>query len=211
MDKAQNKAMEKEIRTWQSDVELRESEDGKRELTGYAVKWEQLSQKLGWYFRFQEKFTKGAFEDSLKADDQRALWNHNTDIVLGRTKNNTLSLSEDNIGLRFTIELPSTTWGNDVYASVKRGDVDGVSFGFKKVTEEWDESDPDNVIRTIKKAQLFEVSPTPFPAYEGSSEVSARSIDSAYEDYKKANPDTPSVEINEQRKKDNKLRKKLYS
>ena len=200
--------MDKEIRMLMSAVELRESDGGKRELTGYAVKWEQLSQKLGYYYRFQEKFTNGAFSESLSNDDQRALWNHNSDIVLGRTKNNTLTLVEDSEGLRFNIDLPNTSWGNDVYESVKRGDVDGVSFGFKMQTEEWDESDPDNVIRTVKKAQLFEVSPTPFPAYEGSSEVQTRSAEESFKAYK-ATITTP--EKNEKRKRDNELRKKLYS
>lgn len=204
---------EKEIRTWMSQVELRESEDGKRKLSGYAIKWEQLSQKMGYWFRFREKFSKNAFKESIEKDDQRALWNHNTDIVLGRTKNNTLLLEEDNVGLRFEIDLPQTTWGNDIYLSVKRGDVDGVSFGFKKLGDEWDESDPDNIVRTVTKAQLFEVSPTPFPAYEGVTEVSARNIEQAYEQYKKeATPDgDKSVKIDEQRKYFNEVRKKLYS
>lgn len=167
-----------------TQVEVRTTEEeNSRQISGYAVKWEQLSQKLGWFYRFQEKFTKGAFTDSLQNDTQRALWNHNTDIVLGSTKNKTLTLEEDEVGLRFDINLPNSTWGNDVYESIKRGDVDGVSFGFSMQTEEWDESDPDNVIRTVKKAKLFEVSPTPFPAYEGSTEVQARSMDDAYKSY----------------------------
>jgi HK97 family phage prohead protease len=175
-------AVEQEIRILPSEVELRESEDGKRSINGYAVKWEQLSEKLGYFFRFREKFAKGAFADSLRNDKQKALWNHNSDFVLGSTKSGTLSLVEDEIGLRFNIDLPENTWGKDAYESIKRGDVDGVSFGFKKEVDEWDESDPDNVIRTIKKAKLFEVSPTPFPAYP-QTEVQARSVEEPYKEY----------------------------
>lgn len=174
--------MEQEIRILPSEVELRETEDGKRSINGYAVKWEQLSEKLGYFFRFREKFAKGAFVDSLRNDKQKALWNHNSDFVLGSTKSGTLSLVEDEIGLRFNIDLPENTWGKDAYESIKRGDVDGVSFGFKKEVDEWDESDPDNVIRTIKKAKLFEVSPTPFPAYP-QTEVQARSVEEPYKEY----------------------------
>ena len=196
--------MDKELRTLLQTVELRESDTGVRKLEGYAVKWEQLSQKLGYFYRFQEKFSKGAFTESLKNDTQRALWNHNTDIVLGNTKSNTLTLREDDIGLKFEVDLPNTSWGNDVYESVKRGDVDGVSFGFTQQIEEWDESDPDNIIRTIGKAKLFEISPTPFPAYEGSSTVSTRSADDVYKEQREANPVKPTVSID-----DTKLRKKL--
>lgn len=174
--------MEQEIRILPSEIELRETEDGKRSIYGYAVKWEQPSEELGYFFRFREKFAKGAFADSLRNDKQKALWNHNSDFVLGSTKSGTLSLSEDKTGLRFNIVLPENTWGKDAYESIKRGDVDGVSFGFKKEVDEWDESDPDNIVRTIKKAKLFEVSPTPFPAYP-QTEVQARSVEEPYKEY----------------------------
>jgi hypothetical protein len=203
--------MEKEIRFLSSKLEIRENdvEDDKKEkyLDGYAVKWEQLSKKLGWYYRFREKFVKGAFEQSLKDDEQRALWNHNTDIVLGNTKPKTLELSEDDVGLRFSIKLPKNSWGEDSYESVQRGDVDGVSFGFKVSLEEWNETDPDDVIRTIKTAKLFEVSPTVFPAYEGASEVSVRNYD-PYKEYKeKQEKQDPGSKEN--RNNFSELRKKL--
>ena len=197
----------KEIRILAANVELREQETGAKELAGYAIKWEQLSEELGYFYKFREKFAKGAFSDSLISDDQKALWNHDSNIVLGRTKNKTLALEEDSVGLRFSIMLPETTWGNDTYQTVKRGDVDGVSFGFIPSVEEWDESDPENVIRTIKKAQLLEISPTPFPAYEGASSVSVRdkAADDAYTEHKKHQKHANK----EQRKNDNELRRKI--
>lgn len=163
-------------------VELHESEDGVRTVVGYAVKWNTLSQKLGYWRRFREQFTKGAFSNSLANFDQRALWSHDTNQVLGRTKNGTLRLTEDDIGLRFEIDLPNSPMGDNAYESIKRGDVDGVSFGFRQKVEEWDEQDPDNIIRTVKEADLFEISPTGFPAYSN-SEVAVRSEQDPYKAY----------------------------
>ncbi|WIL39741.1 HK97 family phage prohead protease [Kurthia sp. YJT4] len=158
-----------------NSVEIREDEAGNRTLTGYAIKWEMKSVTMGWR-RFREQFKRGAFTESLTNEDQLALWSHDTSKVLGRTKNGTLRLFEDEIGLRFELDLLDTTLGDDAYKTIKRGDVDGVSFGFSMLKQEWDEADPDNVIRTITKAKLLEISPVAFPAYPD-SEVSARSSD----------------------------------
>ncbi|MEI4713499.1 HK97 family phage prohead protease [Bacillus cereus] len=159
-----------------SEIEIREAEGGLRTITGYAVKWEMKSVTMGYWRRFKEQFKRGAFTDSLTQDDQLALWSHDYSQVLGRTKNGTLRLFEDEIGLRFELDLADTTLGDDTYKTIKRGDVDGVSFGFQMVKEEWDESDPDNIVRSVTKAKLVEISPVAFPAYPD-SQVSARSHD----------------------------------
>lgn len=157
-------------------IEIRENEDGSKTLTGYAVKWEKKSHVLGYYRKFREQFKQGAFADSLQKDDQRFLWSHDTSKVLGRTKNNTLRLQEDSIGLRFELDLPDTTLGDDTYKSIKRGDVDGVSFGFRSEADDVEEPDDDLMLRTVTKAKLLEVSAVAFPAYPD-SEVSARGFD----------------------------------
>ncbi|MBQ0138777.1 MAG: HK97 family phage prohead protease [Kurthia sp.] len=164
-----------------NNVEIREDENGMKTLAGYAVKWEMKSVTMGWR-RFKEQFKRGAFTESLTSDDQLALWSHDTSKVLGRTKNGTLRLFEDEIGLRFELDLLDTTLGDDAYKTIKRGDVDGVSFGFSMLKQEWDEADPDNVVRSIVTAKLVEVSPVAFPAYPD-SQVSARSSD-PYEQHK---------------------------
>lgn len=163
-----------------NSVEIREDEEGNRTLTGYAIKWEMKSVTMGWR-RFREQFKRGAFTESLTNEDQLALWSHDTSKVLGRTKNGTLRLFEDEIGLRFELDLLDTTLGDDAYKTIKRGDVDGVSFGFQMLKQEWDEADPDNVIRTVTKAKLLEISPVAFPAYPD-SQISARSKD-PYEEH----------------------------
>jgi|SRR5690606_7181318 len=165
-----------ETRELTGKIELRENGEGKRMLTGYAVKWEKKSQVLGFLRKFREQFKKGAFTESLEKDDQLFLWSHDPSKVLGRTKNGTLRLEEDDIGLRFELDLPNTTLGNDAYETIKRGDVDGVSFGFKVEADEIQDADDDLPLRTVTKARLFEVSVVAFPAYPD-SEVSARGFD----------------------------------
>lgn len=169
-----NKMETRELLT--NKIEIREDDEGKRMLTGYAIKWGKKSQVLGYFYKFREQFKKGAFADSLEKDDQRFLWSHDPSKVLGRTKNRTLRLEEDDVGLRFELDLPNTTLGNDTYESIKRGDVDGVSFGFKMEDHEIEEPDDDLPLRTVKKARLLEVSAVAFPAYPD-SEVSARGYD----------------------------------
>jgi|SRR5699024_816469 len=178
------------------DIEIREDDDGNRKITGYAVKWELKSQVLGMFFKFREQIKKGSFLESLNNDDQRFLWSHDISKVLGRTKNDTLTLKEDDVGLRFELELPNTTLGNDTYESIKRGDVDGVSFGFNVEDDEVTEPDDDLPLRTIKKARLLEVSAVAFPAYPD-SQVSARGYDrmKEYEDELKSYRDEQASKI----------------
>jgi len=170
-----------ETREMTQEIQIREAEDGKRTLSGYAVKWGRKSHVLGYFRKFREQFQKGAFSDSLIEDDQRFLWSHDPSKVLGRTKNGTLRLEEDDIGLRFELDLPDTTLGEDAYKSIKRGDVDGVSFGFQMISHDLDEDD-DMPLRTITKARLLEVSAVAFPAYPD-SEVSARGYDPLKEEF----------------------------
>lgn len=120
---------------------------------------------------------KGAFARSLQENTIKAFWNHRSDFVLGSTKNGTLRLWEDEVGLAFELDLPNNTWGNDAYESIQRGDVDGVSFGFYVRSDSWQYlKDEDVYERTLLDVNLFEVSPTPFAAYPG-SEVNKRSIE----------------------------------
>jgi hypothetical protein len=105
-------------------------------------------------------------------------------MVLGNTENNTAKVWEDEIGLRFELELPDTTAGKDAFTPIQRGDVKGVSFGFRTRVDEWDESDKNNIVRTLIDVMLYEVSPTAMPAYPQTS-VSARSTEDIYAQHKK--------------------------
>jgi HK97 family phage prohead protease len=165
-----------------TDIETRADDAGKTTIAGYAARFESLSVSFGGWFK--EKIRAGAFTESLKKNNVRALWNHNMDLVLGSTKAKTLRLKEDDKGLRFELDLPDTQAGKDAAISIKRGDVDGMSFGFRVLKQEWDEKDPKNVIRTLVDVDLREISPTAFPAYPATS-VKVRSVEDDYDEYRK--------------------------
>lgn len=165
-------------------LELRQAEEnGPAVLAGLVVPYSVLSDEdaIPW---FRERFLKGAFARTIVSDDIKAYWMHEKTYIFGSTKAGTLRLSEKDAGLFFEIDMPNTSMGNDAIVSIKRGDVDGMSFCFRAVVQEWDEKDPENVIRTITEADLFEISPEPFPAYTSTS-VSARSAESDFNEYKK--------------------------
>ena len=149
-----------EIRTIQSEFRVK-SEDGKAQISGYAAVFNELSDDLG---GFREKIQPGAFSEAIVNDDVRALWNHDSNYVLGRNKAGTLKLSEDEHGLHYVVDLPDTQWAKDLSESIKRGDVTQSSFGFMVDSDEWSKQDGETV-RTLTKVTLFDVSPVTYPAY----------------------------------------------
>jgi HK97 family phage prohead protease len=120
-----------------------------------------------------ESIAPGAFSRTL-ADDVRALINHDTTLVLGRTKAHTLSLNEDARGLWGDVQInPNDQDAMNLYERVKRGDVDQCSFGFEIVREDTEVRDDGSIHWTIREVKLFEVSACTFPAYEATN-ISAR-------------------------------------
>ena len=164
-------------------VEKRAAED-KRTLIGYAAVFERLAMIGGW---FKEQIAPGAFADAI-AGDVRALVDHDTGRVIGRTKSGTLRMQEDGVGLRVEIDVPNTTDGNDLWELVERGDISGMSFGFKVTKETWDETG-DVPVRTIQALELMEVSAVAFPAYDDTT-IGKRSL----EEWRSANQPEPLVE-----------------
>ena len=147
-----------------------ESDSGK--LVGHAAVFNKRSLDLG---GFTEVIQPGAFAASLD-NDVRALIDHGG-IAIARTSNGTLSLSEDEIGLRVEIDLPDTTAGRDIKESVRRGDVDQMSFGFtvREGGQSFSEDEDGTVIRTLTDINILEASIVTFPAYPD-TDVAARSV-----------------------------------
>lgn len=167
--------MEIERRTVTLD-ELRvdRAADKPPKIVGHAAVFNQLSEDLG---GFREQIAPGAFEEAIKTDDVRALWNHNPDHILGRNRSKTLSLAEDARGLFIEIEPPDTQIARDLMVSMERGDITQMSFGFsvRPNGQDWAKDDDGRVIRTLKRLRLFDVSPVTFPAYP-QTDVAVRSM-----------------------------------
>ena len=126
-----------------------------------------------------ESIAPGAFADAISGD-VRALVNHDTTLVLGRTKSNTLELREDSHGLWGKVRInPKDSSAMDLYERVKRGDVDGCSIGFDIAEERTDFLDDGSVHWTIEKIlPLYECSCCTFPAYQETN-IAARSAQKA--------------------------------
>lgn len=123
-----------------------------------------------------ESIAPGAFSSSM-SNDVRALINHDTTLVLGRTKANTLRLEETERGLWGHIDInPNDVDAMNLYERVQRGDVDGCSFGFDIKAQETDFRDDGSVHWTITDIELYEVSCCTFPAYEATN-IEARSAE----------------------------------
>ncbi|WP_211750352.1 HK97 family phage prohead protease [Paenibacillus sp. Marseille-Q4541] len=172
------------------ETEVVEGQASKRTITG-AIKYDTDSQEMRDYYgdTFVEQISAGAFQESLESRGVVGLWSHDTSQVLGNTRSGTLRVFSDDKELRFELDLPNTTIGNDVYETIKRGDVDGVSFGMRVTKDKWSSENRENggklYKRSILNAELFEISPVAFPAYP-SNEVSARSLDDFKSEEKRA-------------------------
>lgn len=135
-------------------------------VEGYASVFNTLSVVI-WGFR--ERVLPGAFADSLANDDVRALWNHDTNYVMGRTSNNTLRLAEDDHGLRSVNYPGSSPMIDSFVVSLRRKDVSQMSFGFVTLEDDWSIDDNDQLIRSLIKVKLYEVSYVAFPAYSATA------------------------------------------
>ena len=156
-----------------SDLEVRIEQGKPTRIVGYAAKFGVRSEPI--YGSFREVIAKGAFGKNLPGADIRFLVGHDTSQILGRTKSGTLSVREDEIGLRFDLTLPETTLAKDTVEQINRRDLDAMSFGFKKIEDAWGEDEAGFALRTLKEVKVFEISLTAFPAYD-STEVAVRDL-----------------------------------
>jgi len=156
------------------------TEDEKRTAAGLCVPYGVetiLWQSAGYEER--EVIMVGAFTESLRTEDQRALWNHDRAIVLGRKSANTLRLGEDQSGVSVEIDFPDSPEGISKHESVRRGDVSEMSFGFRDIDVK-EEVKVENArkiyTRTVIKASLKEVSPVTWAAYGSATNLEAREM-----------------------------------
>jgi HK97 family phage prohead protease len=143
-------------------LEIRADGDG-RTFRGYAAVFNADSEPMG---GFTERIAPGAFRRSLTSHgwDIKLLANHDAGRVLGSTRAKTLKLTEDDRGLYVEATLPDNTDGNNIAESIRRGDIDAMSFGFS-ITPGGDSWSADGAIRTLTDVKLYEVSIVAWPAY----------------------------------------------
>lgn len=175
-------------------IELRSKDGAKMPgLRGYTAVFNSWSEPLGFFEDFAERIAPSAFAKTIGESDVRALFNHEPSNIFGRSKGSaggTLRMTEDSTGLEFEVaELPDSSLGRDLAAMVERGDVDGCSFGFRTIGDEWTSVRPDgaptdgayaDVVewRTLLEVRLFDVGPVTYPAYpETTTEVRSKLAD----------------------------------
>jgi len=144
-------------------LEVRAEGDKPPTILGHAALFNTKSVFL---YGFREIIEPGAFSGSLTGDI-RALWQHDTARVLGRTKSGTLRLWEDDQGLAFELQPPDTQDGRDAVTLIERGDVDQMSFGFNVPPngDSWGEDEDGTPLRRLRTVSLMEISPVTWAAY----------------------------------------------
>jgi HK97 family phage prohead protease len=167
--------------TEQRSFQIRAAQGEEFVLAGRALSYNEVSSnELSPGVR--ERIMPGAFRDALASDDLdcKALFNHDANQILGRTKNGTLTLRDRADGLYMRVQLDkNNSRHRDIYASVKRQDVSEMSFAFTPDDEDYEDGEYNGVrckVRNIRKANIFDVSVVTAPFYgKGATQVVARS------------------------------------
>lgn len=188
-----------ELRMAGTPAEVRATSDTGWKGGGLAVVYNSMSENLG---GFIEEIRAGALTDVLARDpDVRALVNHGPDMVLGRTRASTLTLSDSASGLDYEFDAPDTTYARDLRVLMERGDITQSSFAFRAAPDgvEWDEDPATGVLirRIFRFSALLDVSPVTYPAYPAATS----GIRSSAPDVEPAAPDGREGSDDEQARK----------
>lgn len=137
-------------------------------IEGYAAKFNDITVIGGW---FREEILPGSFDDVLD-DDVRCLFNHDPNFVLARSNKGegTLSLSVDDVGLKYRYETPDVTYAKDLQRNIELGNVSQSSFAFTISEANWVQEEGEVDLRQIKKfGRLYDVAPVTYPAYQNTT------------------------------------------
>ena len=168
-----------ERRIYAMPMEVRE-EGEQRYFEGDAVVFNSVTD-LGW---FSEEILPGAFDDVLN-DDVRGLFNHDPDVILGRSKSGTMTLEVNDKTVRYKIKYnPNDPDHVRVMEKVKRGDVSQSSFAFSIRDAVWETRDGKEHRKITKLARWFDVAPVTYPAYHNTT-VAARSLEEVKKEQEK--------------------------
>lgn len=165
-----------EVRGHKAIVEKREfrmesAEYEGQTIRGYAAVYNSDSEWMGGFY---EQIAPGAF-DGVMENDVRAYFNHDENLLLGRVSSGTLRIGSDSRGLYYEVDLPNTSYANDLVELMKRGDVNQSSFAFLIERDRWEERDGKTYRIIEKVSRLLDVSPVSQPAYpDATSELMMR-------------------------------------
>ncbi|WP_030540563.1 HK97 family phage prohead protease [Sphingobium sp. DC-2] len=175
---------QREFRALTEGLEIRAADGATdaRTASGYAVLY---NQEANVHDLWIETIAPGAFDKSLQERDVLAVHSHDTGRVVGRKNAGTLTLRSDAKGLSFENPLPDTSDGRDLAVQIERGDIAGMSFGFRATKQEWDDTtEPPR--RTILEGELYEITYTPMPVWH-QTEVGLRSLEGARQERRSHN------------------------
>jgi uncharacterized protein len=172
------------------NVEARQAEDGTMRLSGYAAVFNDDSVPLP----FIERIAPGAFRKTLtETPDVRLLINHEG-LPLARTKNGTLRLHEDEIGLYMDADLPDTQAARDLYTLVERGDVDQMSFAFRVIRQKWNDMRTERTLTELSLAD-GDVSVVTYPAYPTTTVEAREHLQNAIQAVKEGRDISPETMV----------------
>lgn len=156
-------------------------------LSGYGAVFNAPTLIDSWEGRFEERLAHGAFKRSIDRKGPKGVrlqFDHGSHPVIGSIPIGTIEeLREDKRGLFVEARMHDNWLVQPVRDAIREGSISGMSFRFRVIRDEWDETDPDLPVRTIKEVELVEVGPVVWPAYEQTSVgVRAREIAQALMD-----------------------------
>jgi HK97 family phage prohead protease len=167
----------------QREFRMENAEQHGNTIRGYAAVYDSDSEWMGGFY---EQIERGAFDDVLE-NDVRAYFNHDENLLLGRVSAGTLRISTDKRGLYYEVDLPNTTYANDLAELMKRGDVNQSSFAFLIERDRWEQRNGTTYRIIEKVSRLLDVSPVSQPAYpEATSELGKRDLETETKEETKA-------------------------
>jgi len=190
--------MTKEVRL--ADVKFEEAE-GKMTLEGYAIIFNQETLIGNEEHGFMESIDHRALQNAQMKDVPMKYNHMDSFLIIARTKNKSLTLSVDNIGLKVQAELVDTQSNQDIYKMVRSGLLDKMSFAFTVEEQSWNKEGKIPKRTITKIGRLYDVSVVDTPAYDSTS-IYARSLESMDVELK-------AMELEEQKKQVDVMKKKI--
>ena len=186
----------------QREFRMEHAEQNGNTIRGYAAVYNSDSEWMGGFY---EQIETGAFDDVLD-NDVRAYFNHDENLLLGRVSSGTLRISTDKRGLFYEVDLPNTTYANDLVELMKRGDVNQSSFAFLIERDRWEQRGGTTYRIIEKVSRLLDVSPVSQPAYPDATSELKRDLETeTKEEAKAASVENTESEVVETKAEDSDL------